>query len=169
MNTRMHTRRGYLIVALVAFGLALTLLIIAATTEAAPAVTAPTARPALCKAYAWTCTRYRITLGVRYCTAYLFRCTSYYAPQAGKVAGLAAPAAGNRGGCAEGNKIWGLACAVTDFRPGYVAGVCDGGFWFSEVRTARTFRLDQAVTVQGCIMLADRLEGVAGWPLRISR
>jgi hypothetical protein len=109
-----NTRRGYLIVALVASSLALALLIVAATTEAAPAT-------------------------------------------------------GNRGGCAEGNKIRGLACTVTDFRPGFVAGTCDGGFWFSAVRTARTWRLDQAVTVQGCIMARARLEGVAGWPLRISR
>lgn len=90
-------------------------------------------------------------------------------PSAVTLSAFGASSAGNRGGCAEGNKMRGLACVVTAFEPGYVSGTCDGGFWFSKVRTARTFRLDATVTVQGCIMADDRLTSAPGWPLRISR
>ena len=78
-------------------------------------------------------------------------------------------AAGNRGGCAEGNRMRGLACVVSDFTPGYVSGTCDGGYWFKNARTARTFTLEQPVTVQGCIMAGSQLASAPGWPLRISK
>ena len=65
----------------------------------------------------------------------------------------------------------GLPCTVTAFTPGYVSGTCDGGLTFSRVRTARTFRDQQSVTVQGCIGGANgwTLTSAPGWPLRISR
>lgn len=90
-------------------------------------------------------------------------------PTALTLTSFSASGAGNRGGCAEGNKIRGLACTVTAYTPGFVSGTCDGGYWFSKVRTARTFRDQQPVTAQGCIGLNLRLAGAPGWPLRIGR
>jgi len=91
-------------------------------------------------------------------------------PTALTLTAFSATSGGNRGGCAHANKIRGLACTVTKFVPGYVSGTCDGGFTFSRVRTSRTFRDQQPVTVQGCIGGDGwQLIGVAGWPLRISR
>ena len=82
---------------------------------------------------------------------------------------FSATSTGNRGSCAEGNKWRGLACTVTAFTPGYVSGSCDGGLWFAEIRTMRTFRSGQAVTVQGCEYLNWQLASASDWPLRISR
>lgn len=77
----------------------------------------------------------------------------------------ATPMAGNRGGCGRGNMWYGLACTVTDAGAGFVSGTCEFGLWFSRVSTARTFRLQQAVTVNGCEGLGSELYA----PIRISR
>jgi hypothetical protein len=130
------------------------------TFDAAPA--------AICSTHTWTCTQYRSTFGVRYCVSWLFRCAK--SPHdAGKVAGLSQPVPGNLGGCAEGNKWRGLSCTINDFRPGSVSGVCDAGLWFQDVKTSRTFSLDQPVTVQGCEYENWQLASAPGWPIRISR
>ncbi len=71
---------------------------------------------------------------------------------------------GNKGGCATRNQWKGLACTVTDAGVGFVSGTCEFGFWFARVPTARTFRLDQAVTVNGCLGLANELYA----PIRIT-
>lgn len=81
----------------------------------------------------------------------------------------AAPLAGNRGGCAEGNKWRMIPCVVSDFRPGFVSGTCAAGLWFKDAPTRRTFRLDQPVRVQGCEYMNWQLASAPGWPLRITR
>jgi hypothetical protein len=95
--------------------------------------------------------------------------TLYCTPTAVSISSFSARSGGNRGGCAPGNKIRGLAYTITDFTPGRVSGTCDGGFWFANVRTARTWRLDTPVTVQGCIGSGQRLTSAPGWALRISK
>ena len=80
-----------------------------------------------------------------------------------------ATSAGNRGGCAPANQWRGLACTITDYRPGYVSGKCDGGLWFKDVRTARVWRQDTPVTVQGCEYEGWQLDSAPGFPLRISK
>ena len=79
----------------------------------------------------------------------------------------AAPVAGNRGGCGYHNRnmVYGVACTVTDTGRGFVSGTCDYGYWFSRVSTLRTFRLDQAVRVNGCEGLNQELYA----PIRIYR
>jgi hypothetical protein len=72
---------------------------------------------------------------------------------------------GNKGGCGRGNMWYGLACTVTDSGQGYVSGTCKFGLWFSRVATARAFRLDQSVKVNGCEGLGGELYA----PIRISR
>jgi hypothetical protein len=81
----------------------------------------------------------------------------------------AADSSGNRGGCAEGNKWRGLSCVITDFTPGYVSGTCDGGLWFADERTARTWRIEMPVTAQGCEYEDWRISGAPGWPFRLSK
>lgn len=81
----------------------------------------------------------------------------------------AAPLDGNRGGCAEANRWRMIPCTVTDFRPGRVSGTCAGGLWFKDAPTRRVFRLEQAITVQGCEYMNWQLASAPGWPLRISR
>ena len=90
-------------------------------------------------------------------------------PTAVSISSFSARSGGNRGGCAASNKMRGLACTITDFAPGRVSGICDGGFWFANVRTARTWRLDTPVTVQGCIGSGQQLTSAPGWALRISK
>ena len=82
-------------------------------------------------------------------------------------AAYAAPAAGNGGGCGHGNRnmVYGVACTVTDAGTGFVSGTCEYGLWFSRVATARTFRPEQAVSVNGCEGLGGELYA----PIRISR
>jgi hypothetical protein len=77
----------------------------------------------------------------------------------------AEPLAGNKGGCGRGNMRYGVACTVTDAGPGFVSGTCVYGYWFSRVATARTFRLDQSVTVNGCLGEGGELYA----PIRVSR
>jgi hypothetical protein len=79
------------------------------------------------------------------------------------------PTAGNKDGCAAGNRWRGLACTVADAGPGWVSGDCDFGLWFGRTPTARTFKMGQAITVQGCEAMAGELFSAKGWPLRISR
>lgn len=79
----------------------------------------------------------------------------------------AAPAEGNRGGCAPGNQWPRVACVVTDFRPGFVSGACEFGLWFRNAPTRRTFRLDQAITVWGCEGPGYELFSAPGYSLRI--
>jgi hypothetical protein len=81
----------------------------------------------------------------------------------------AEPIAGNRGGCAEGNKWRRLACTITDFRPGYVSGTCTAGLWFRDVRTARTWVIDTPVTVRGCQYANDEIASAPDWTIRISK
>ena len=81
----------------------------------------------------------------------------------------AVPVGGNAGGCAAGNKINRWPCVVTDFTPGRVSGTCDLGFWFRDVATMRTFRLDQPVNLSGCLGMGDRITSVPGTPVRIGR
>ena len=71
----------------------------------------------------------------------------------------AAPAAGNRGGCGyrNSNMRYGISCNVSDAGPGFVSGKCDYGYWFSRVSTARTFRIGEIVTVNGCEGLKKQL------------
>ena len=83
-------------------------------------------------------------------------------PTAVGLRSFTASSAGNLGGCAAGNKLRGQPCTVTSYTPGYVSGKCAGGYWFSKVSTSRTFRLDQAVTVQGCIMAKLQLASATG-------
>lgn len=90
-------------------------------------------------------------------------------PNAVTLRTFTATSGGNGGGCAAGNQWRGLACTVTDARPGYVSGTCQWGLWFANVRTARTFVIGQSVTVQGCEYLRGRLGGATNWPLRISK
>lgn len=77
----------------------------------------------------------------------------------------AAPVAGNKGGCGHGNRnmVYGVACTVTDAGTGFVSGTCEYGLWFSRVATARTFRPEQAVSVNGCEGLG-RVTRRAWWP-----
>lgn len=84
---------------------------------------------------------------------------------ASAISANATPLTGNRGGCGRGNMWYGLSCTVTDTGPGFVSGTCQFGFWFSRVSTARTFRLDQSVKVNGCEGLNDELYA----PIRIYR
>jgi hypothetical protein len=81
----------------------------------------------------------------------------------------AAPLAGNRGGCAPGNKWPRVACIVTNFRTGFVSGTCEFGLWFRSAPTRRTFRLGQAITVWGCEGPGYELFSAPGYPLRIAR
>lgn len=90
-------------------------------------------------------------------------------PTAVTLSSFSVSSAGNRGGCAEGNKWQDLPCIVTDFRPGFVNGTCDGGLWFQNIPTRRTFRIDQFVTVQGCEGEDWQLFSAPGWPFRIAR
>ncbi len=78
---------------------------------------------------------------------------------------IAAPTAGNKGGCGKDNRnmVYNVACTVTDSGPGFVSGTCAYGYWFSRVSTARIFRLDQRVTVRGCEGLGGELYA----PIRI--
>lgn len=75
----------------------------------------------------------------------------------------------NRGGCAPGNRHPALACTITDYRPGYVSGTCDGGLWFANERTARTWKLDTPVTARGCEYENWRLSSAPGYAFRLSR
>ena len=75
------------------------------------------------------------------------------------------PDSGNKGGCAKANQVTNLACTVTDAGPGFVSGTCRFGFWFERVATARTFKIDQAVRVNGCLGLNNELYA----PIRISK
>jgi hypothetical protein len=154
------------------------LAILASTAHAGAAPVCPTptairlqtfdaAPTAICRTYAWTCTQYRSTFGVRYCVAYAFRCAKY--AHAGKIAGLSQPVAGNKGGCALGNQWTRLDCTVTYFTPGYVSGECVGGFWFRRERTSKTWVLDQLARVTACEVEDDQLTGVQGFRFRISR
>jgi hypothetical protein len=120
----------------------------------------------LCRAWASTCTASRTILGVRVCTAWRFACTSK-APGAGKLSGLAAPIAGNRGGCGIRNRNmrYGITCNVSDAGPGFVSGACEDGYWFSRVRTRRSFTVEEIVTVDGCEGLNQELYA----PIRISK
>ena len=79
-------------------------------------------------------------------------------PTALTLSSFSATSAGNRGACAEGNKVRGLPCTVTAFTPGYVSGTCDGGLTFSGRGHRGTFRLDQAVTAQGLHRRRERLD-----------
>ena len=90
-------------------------------------------------------------------------------PTAIRLSSFMATSAGNAGGCAEGNKWRGLACVISAYRPGYVSGTCDGGLWFADVRTARVWRQDTPVTVQGCEYERLQLDSAPGFPLRISK
>ena len=81
----------------------------------------------------------------------------------------AAALSGNKGGCARGNQVYGLACTVNDAGAGWVMGACEFGFWFGPVRTARAFSAGQAVTVSGCEGENAVLYSAPGFPLRISR
>jgi hypothetical protein len=163
---KLNPRPRHLLLLAIAIGLALLFLALAlGVADAAPNNDAESAR--ICRAYAWTCTQYRSVLGVRYCTAWQFRCTGYYAQ--GKVAGLAAPIRGNGGGCALGNQWTRLDCTVTYFTPGYVSGECVGGFWFRRERTSKTWVLDQLARVTACEVKDDQLTGVPGFRFRISR
>lgn len=78
-----------------------------------------------------------------------------------------APLPGNQGGCGHNNENmrYGIACNVTDAGVGFVSGTCKSGYWFSRVATRRTFRLDQAVTVNGCEGLKHELYA----PIHVSR
>jgi hypothetical protein len=163
---KLNPRPRHILFLALAIGLALLFLALAlGVADAAPNSGDESAR--ICRAYAWTCTQYRSVLGVRYCTAWQFRCTGYYAQ--GKIAGLAAPVRGNGGGCAEGNKWRGLSCVITAYRPGFVSGTCDGGLWFADERTARYWTLNQAATAQGCEYEDWRISGAPGWKFRLSR
>lgn len=73
------------------------------------------------------------------------------------------------GGCALGNQWRGLACVITAYTPGYVSGTCDGGLWFDRERTARTWRLEQPVSVTGCQYEDWRISGAPGFKFHISR
>ena len=90
-------------------------------------------------------------------------------PTAIRLSSFMATIAGNRGGCAAANQWRGLACTITAYRPGYVSGTCDGGLWFTDVRTVRVWRQETAVTVQGCEYEGWRLDSAPGFPLRISK
>lgn len=90
-------------------------------------------------------------------------------PTAVTLSSFSVSSAGNRGGCAEGNKWRGLGCTISDFSPGLVSGTCEGGLWFQDIPTRRTFRIDQFVTVQGCEGEGWQLFSAPSWPFRISR
>jgi hypothetical protein len=158
-------RRALVIAIIIGFAI----LVALALTDRADAATNTATEPArICRAYAWTCSSYRSAFGVRYCTAWQFRCTGYYA-DAGKIAGLAAPVTGNGGGCAEGNKWTRLDCIITYYTPGFVSGECDGGLWFRRERTSRTWVLDQLARATACEVQNDQLTGVPGWKFKLSR
>lgn len=88
-------------------------------------------------------------------------------PTAINLTTFTAVGAGNRGGCGRRgeNMRYGVACNITDAGVGFVSGACEDGLWFSRVATRRTFRLDQAVRVDGCEGLGSELYA----PIRISR
>jgi hypothetical protein len=143
-------------VALIILGL-LALLALALTDDAGAA-------PAkLCTAWRKGCTASRTFLGLRYCVAWRLTCISN-TPASGKSAGLAAPLAGNRGGCGRHNMTT-ATCNVSDAGNGFVSGDCEYGYWFSRVATARTFRVGQIVIAYGCEGLNQELYA----PIRISK
>ena len=118
------------------------------------------------------CTAWRVEksccktiLGVRVCACFTMTCVK---PSA-RVAGLAAPLAGNAGGCAAGNRVYRWPCVITAYTPGKVSGTCNAGLWFRDVPTARLFVLDEPVFVRGCVGMQWRLFSASNAPLRISR
>ena len=134
-------------------------------------VAPPTSRIAgLAAPAAKICTAWRVTssccktvLGIKICSCFKFACVKASA----KTAGLAAPAEGNKGSCGyrNSNMRYGLTCNVSDAGPGFVSGKCAYGYWFSRVSTARTFRIGEIVTVNGCEGLKKQIYA----PIRISK
>lgn len=160
----------------------LLLLALAATDSASAKTTAPSAcktlpqltnsgatsgvQPVrLCKAWLKMCTHYSYPFGIRVCDGWYMYCMKHVRTDApSKIAGLAMPVSGNKGGCGRGNMIT-LSCNVSDAGPGFVSGKCEYGHWFSRVSTARTFRVGQIVTARGCAGLNSELYA----PIRISK
>jgi hypothetical protein len=121
--------------------------------------------PELCSAWRKTCISPRTILGVRFCTSWRLTCIG--APT-GKIAGLASPMAGNRGGCSASSQRSGLQCTVQDAGVGWVSGTCVYGEYFL-AQTARTFRAGDSVTVSGCIDNHNTLFSAPGYALRIRK
>jgi hypothetical protein len=122
--------------------------------------------PELCSAWRKTCISPRTILGVRFCTSWRLTCIGQ-APT-GKIAGLAAPMAGNRGGCSASSQRANLVCTVQDAGVGWVAGTCVYGEYFL-AQTARTFAPGDSVTVSGCIDNHGTLFSAPGYALRIRK
>jgi hypothetical protein len=139
----------------------LLLLLILALTDRAGAAPAR-----LCTAWRTTCTASRTIFGVRICYAWRTTCVS--AAPTGKIAGLAAPRAGNRGGCSVRSQRAGLHCTVQDAGVGWVSGTCVYGEYFL-AQTARTFAPGESVTVSGCSDDHNTLFSAPGYRLRISK
>lgn len=158
--TPLGRRVAWVIIGLVLAGsiyLILTDLLEASPDQTARPATFSRAPARICTAWRWDCTSYRSVFGLQICRVWRITCTSYV--QTGKVAGLAASAAGNRGGCGHNNRNmrYGLTCNVSDAGPGFVSGICAYGYWFSRVSTSRTFSLDQALIVDGCEGIGSEL------------
>jgi hypothetical protein len=86
-------------------------------------------------------------------------------PNAVTLRTFTAISAGNGGGCDYQRNWWPRqSCTITDAGVGWASGSCRFGNWFDHVRTIRTFRPGQDVTVAGCRNLNGELTQV-----RISR